>query len=85
MSLFYVRFKGSFPEKDTAEDGYHGVSPVTAFPPQNSYGNCTLVKVNIMTQLTQMCVVKSNGQKRMSQECDHTSGNLHLNSVSGVK
>lgn len=21
-----------------AEDGYHGVSPVKAFPPQNSYG-----------------------------------------------
>lgn len=31
-------FQGSFPERDTAEDGYHGLSPVTAFPAQNSYG-----------------------------------------------
>ncbi|KAJ8266211.1 hypothetical protein GJAV_G00127760 [Gymnothorax javanicus] len=31
-------WQGKFPDKDTAEDGYHGVSPVTAFPPQNSYG-----------------------------------------------
>ncbi|TSL04266.1 Sulfatase-modifying factor 2 [Bagarius yarrelli] len=31
-------WQGSFPEGDTAEDGYHGVAPVTAFPPQNSYG-----------------------------------------------
>eukprot|EP00064_Thunnus_orientalis_P014304 superscaffoldBa00002465_g14346 len=31
-------WQGLFPDGDTAEDGYHGVSPVTAFPPQNSYG-----------------------------------------------
>ncbi|XP_060911330.1 inactive C-alpha-formylglycine-generating enzyme 2 [Labrus mixtus] len=31
-------WQGAFPEKDTAEDGYHGISPVSAFPPQNSYG-----------------------------------------------
>ncbi|XP_019952657.1 inactive C-alpha-formylglycine-generating enzyme 2 isoform X2 [Paralichthys olivaceus] len=31
-------WQGSFPDGDTAEDGYHGISPVTAFPPQNSYG-----------------------------------------------
>ncbi|XP_028322531.1 inactive C-alpha-formylglycine-generating enzyme 2 isoform X2 [Gouania willdenowi] len=31
-------WQGSFPDKDTAEDGYHGISSVTAFPPQNSYG-----------------------------------------------
>ncbi|KAG9338989.1 hypothetical protein JZ751_024387 [Albula glossodonta] len=31
-------WQGKFPEGDTAEDGYHGVSRVTAFPPQNSYG-----------------------------------------------
>ncbi|XP_061596836.1 inactive C-alpha-formylglycine-generating enzyme 2 isoform X1 [Cololabis saira] len=31
-------WQGQFPGKDTAEDGYHGSSPVTAFPPQNSYG-----------------------------------------------
>ncbi|XP_074528591.1 inactive C-alpha-formylglycine-generating enzyme 2 isoform X2 [Halichoeres trimaculatus] len=31
-------WQGSFPDKDTAEDGHHGVSSVTAFPPQNSYG-----------------------------------------------
>uniref|UniRef100_A0A8C5X2C4 Sulfatase modifying factor 2 n=1 Tax=Malurus cyaneus samueli TaxID=2593467 RepID=A0A8C5X2C4_9PASS len=31
-------WQGDFPREDTAEDGYHGVSPVTAFPPQNSYG-----------------------------------------------
>lgn len=30
--------QGAFPRGDTAEDGYHGVSPVTAFPAQNSYG-----------------------------------------------
>lgn len=30
--------QGSFPDGDTAEDGYHGVAPVTAFPPQNNYG-----------------------------------------------
>uniref|UniRef100_A0A3Q4G8P4 Sulfatase modifying factor 2 n=1 Tax=Neolamprologus brichardi TaxID=32507 RepID=A0A3Q4G8P4_NEOBR len=32
------RIEGSFPDGDTAEDGYHGISPVTAYPPQNSYG-----------------------------------------------
>ncbi|KFP29908.1 Sulfatase-modifying factor 2, partial [Colius striatus] len=31
-------WQGKFPGADTAEDGYHGVSPVTAFAPQNSYG-----------------------------------------------
>nr|XP_056720953.1 inactive C-alpha-formylglycine-generating enzyme 2 [Euleptes europaea] len=31
-------WQGNFPYTDTAEDGYHGVSPVAAFPPQNSYG-----------------------------------------------
>ncbi|XP_061818956.1 inactive C-alpha-formylglycine-generating enzyme 2 isoform X1 [Nerophis lumbriciformis] len=31
-------WQGSFPDGDTAEDGYHGVSPVTAFPPQNDFG-----------------------------------------------
>ncbi|XP_043910151.1 inactive C-alpha-formylglycine-generating enzyme 2 isoform X4 [Protopterus annectens] len=30
--------QGKFPDLDTAEDGYHGTSPVTAFPPQNIYG-----------------------------------------------
>ncbi|KFQ32301.1 Sulfatase-modifying factor 2, partial [Merops nubicus] len=30
--------QGDFPRVDTAEDGYHGVSPVAAFPPQNNYG-----------------------------------------------
>uniref|UniRef100_A0A3P9NVD6 Sulfatase modifying factor 2 n=1 Tax=Poecilia reticulata TaxID=8081 RepID=A0A3P9NVD6_POERE len=32
------RIEGQFPDGDTAEDGYHGISSVTAFPPQNSYG-----------------------------------------------
>ncbi|XP_063002816.1 inactive C-alpha-formylglycine-generating enzyme 2 [Elgaria multicarinata webbii] len=31
-------WQGHFPDVDTAEDGYHGVSPVAAFPPQNNYG-----------------------------------------------
>ncbi|NXI90205.1 SUMF2 enzyme, partial [Psophia crepitans] len=31
-------WQGNFPRVDTAEDGYHGVSPVAAFPPQNNYG-----------------------------------------------
>lgn len=31
-------WQGSFPEKDGADDGYHGIAPVTAFPSQNSYG-----------------------------------------------
>lgn len=31
-------WQGSFPDSDAAEDGFHGVSPVNAFPPQNSYG-----------------------------------------------
>uniref|UniRef100_A0A5F9DNL6 Sulfatase modifying factor 2 n=1 Tax=Oryctolagus cuniculus TaxID=9986 RepID=A0A5F9DNL6_RABIT len=30
--------QGQFPKGDTAEDGFHGVSPVNAFPPQNNYG-----------------------------------------------
>lgn len=30
--------QGKFPTGDTAEDGFHGVSPVKAFPPQNDYG-----------------------------------------------
>uniref|UniRef100_A0A5F9C9A0 Inactive C-alpha-formylglycine-generating enzyme 2 n=1 Tax=Oryctolagus cuniculus TaxID=9986 RepID=A0A5F9C9A0_RABIT len=31
-------WQGQFPKGDTAEDGFHGVSPVNAFPPQNNYG-----------------------------------------------
>ncbi|XP_053563430.1 inactive C-alpha-formylglycine-generating enzyme 2 isoform X2 [Bombina bombina] len=31
-------WQGPFPGSDTAEDGYHGVSPVTAFAAQNDYG-----------------------------------------------
>lgn len=31
-------WQGPFPDKDSAEDGYHGVAPVTAYPPQNNYG-----------------------------------------------
>ncbi|CAI9590461.1 unnamed protein product [Staurois parvus] len=30
-------WQGEFPSQDSAEDGYHGVSPVTAFPAQNAY------------------------------------------------
>nr|XP_033696761.1 inactive C-alpha-formylglycine-generating enzyme 2 isoform X4 [Tursiops truncatus] len=29
--------QGKFPKGDKAEDGFHGVSPVNAFPPQNNY------------------------------------------------
>ncbi|XP_021574316.1 sulfatase-modifying factor 2 isoform X3 [Carlito syrichta] len=32
------QMKGKFPKGDKAEDGFHGVSPVNAFPPQNNYG-----------------------------------------------
>ncbi|KAJ7996355.1 hypothetical protein DPEC_G00236240 [Dallia pectoralis] len=31
-------WQGLFPDGDNAEDGYHGIAPVTAFPPQNNYG-----------------------------------------------
>ncbi|KAF7206398.1 inactive C-alpha-formylglycine-generating enzyme 2 [Nothobranchius furzeri] len=31
-------WQGKFPDVDSAEDGYHGTSPVKAFPPQNNYG-----------------------------------------------
>ncbi|XP_051734317.1 inactive C-alpha-formylglycine-generating enzyme 2 isoform X2 [Ctenopharyngodon idella] len=31
-------WQGPFPDGDTGEDGYHGVAPVTAYPPQNNYG-----------------------------------------------
>lgn len=31
-------WQGPFPDRDSAEDGYHGVAPVTAYPPQNNYG-----------------------------------------------
>uniref|UniRef100_A0A8C5LRY7 Inactive C-alpha-formylglycine-generating enzyme 2 n=1 Tax=Leptobrachium leishanense TaxID=445787 RepID=A0A8C5LRY7_9ANUR len=31
-------WQGIFPKKDRSEDGYHGASPVTAFPAQNDYG-----------------------------------------------
>ncbi|XP_060029123.1 inactive C-alpha-formylglycine-generating enzyme 2 isoform X4 [Erinaceus europaeus] len=31
-------WQGRFPKGDKAEDGFHGVSPVNAFPPQNNYG-----------------------------------------------
>ncbi|XP_026982059.1 inactive C-alpha-formylglycine-generating enzyme 2 isoform X4 [Sagmatias obliquidens] len=30
-------WQGKFPKGDKAEDGFHGVSPVNAFPPQNNY------------------------------------------------
>nr|KAF6491162.1 sulfatase modifying factor 2 [Molossus molossus] len=36
-------WQGKFPKGDTAEDGFHGVSPVNAFPPQNNYGLYDLV------------------------------------------
>ncbi|XP_032742362.1 inactive C-alpha-formylglycine-generating enzyme 2 [Rattus rattus] len=31
-------WQGKFPKGDRAEDGFHGLSPVNAFPPQNNYG-----------------------------------------------
>ncbi|ELK06816.1 Sulfatase-modifying factor 2, partial [Pteropus alecto] len=31
-------WQGKFPKGDKAEDGFHGVSPVNDFPPQNNYG-----------------------------------------------
>ncbi|XP_053131259.1 LOW QUALITY PROTEIN: inactive C-alpha-formylglycine-generating enzyme 2 [Hemicordylus capensis] len=31
-------WQGRFPDADVAEDGYHCVSPVAVFPPQNNYG-----------------------------------------------
>nr|XP_033778256.1 inactive C-alpha-formylglycine-generating enzyme 2 isoform X2 [Geotrypetes seraphini] len=31
-------WQGRFPEQDTADDGYHGISPVMAYLPQNNYG-----------------------------------------------
>ncbi|XP_061608084.1 inactive C-alpha-formylglycine-generating enzyme 2 isoform X2 [Phyllopteryx taeniolatus] len=31
-------WQGPFPDGDTAEDGYHGLAPVDAFPPQNDFG-----------------------------------------------
>nr|XP_054351546.1 inactive C-alpha-formylglycine-generating enzyme 2 isoform X1 [Pongo pygmaeus] len=31
-------WQGKFPKGDKAEDGFHGVSPVNAFPAQNNYG-----------------------------------------------
>ncbi|XP_025234153.1 inactive C-alpha-formylglycine-generating enzyme 2 isoform X3 [Theropithecus gelada] len=31
-------WQGRFPKGDKAEDGFHGVSPVNAFPAQNNYG-----------------------------------------------
>uniref|UniRef100_A0A8C6HNI4 Sulfatase-modifying factor enzyme-like domain-containing protein n=1 Tax=Mus spicilegus TaxID=10103 RepID=A0A8C6HNI4_MUSSI len=31
-------WQGKFPKGDKAEDGFHGLSPVNAFPPQNNYG-----------------------------------------------
>ncbi|NP_001016106.2 sulfatase-modifying factor 2 precursor [Xenopus tropicalis] len=31
-------WQGTFPGMDTATDGYHGASPVAAFPAQNEYG-----------------------------------------------
>ncbi|XP_073931896.1 inactive C-alpha-formylglycine-generating enzyme 2 isoform X3 [Castor canadensis] len=31
-------WQGKFPKGDKAEDGFHGLSPVNAFPPQNKYG-----------------------------------------------
>ncbi|KAF5914649.1 hypothetical protein HPG69_005146 [Diceros bicornis minor] len=36
-------WQGKFPKGDKAEDGFHGVSPVNAFPPQNNYGLYDLV------------------------------------------
>nr|BAJ83908.1 sulfatase modifying factor 2 [Hemicentrotus pulcherrimus] len=30
-------WQGKFPEENTKADGYHGVGPVDAFPPQNDY------------------------------------------------
>ncbi|XP_061659965.1 inactive C-alpha-formylglycine-generating enzyme 2 isoform X1 [Syngnathoides biaculeatus] len=31
-------WQGPFPDGDAAEDGYHGLAPVDAFPPQNDFG-----------------------------------------------
>ncbi|KAM4820798.1 inactive C-alpha-formylglycine-generating enzyme 2 isoform 4-T4 [Thomomys bottae] len=31
-------WQGAFPKGDKVEDGFHGLSPVNAFPPQNEYG-----------------------------------------------
>ncbi|XP_007106792.2 inactive C-alpha-formylglycine-generating enzyme 2 isoform X3 [Physeter macrocephalus] len=38
LNKLHQQIQGKFPKGDKAEDGFHGVSPVNAFPPQNNYG-----------------------------------------------
>ncbi|EAX07975.1 sulfatase modifying factor 2 [Homo sapiens] len=47
-------WQGKFPKGDKAEDGFHGVSPVNAFPAQNNYGWATL---QIQPQTTSVSAV----------------------------
>ncbi|XP_023050374.1 inactive C-alpha-formylglycine-generating enzyme 2 isoform X4 [Piliocolobus tephrosceles] len=47
-------WQGRFPKGDKAEDGFHGVSPVNAFPAQNNYGWATL---QIQPQTTSVSAV----------------------------
>jgi len=52
--------KGQFPDGDTKEDGYHGVAPVTAYPPQNNYGNYVLLQFRVCHMLsTTIYVIRS--------------------------
>lgn len=51
-SIFAVR-QGKFPDEDSAEDGYHGVSPVKAFPPQNNYGRWDFAGFSRVIQVCQ--------------------------------
>lgn len=51
LSLNFSLPQGKFPKGDKAEDGFHGVSPVNAFPPQNNYGKIAL-QVAVMSAFT---------------------------------
>ncbi|XP_053310875.1 inactive C-alpha-formylglycine-generating enzyme 2 [Spea bombifrons] len=60
-------WQGKFPEKDSAEDGYHGASPVTAFPSQNDFGLYDMLGNTWEWTATEYTIAgraqKQNGQK----------------------
>ena len=42
--MVILTLQGKFPDENMEEDGYVGVAPVDAFPPQNTFGKTSFNK-----------------------------------------
>ncbi|XP_044527883.1 inactive C-alpha-formylglycine-generating enzyme 2 isoform X2 [Gracilinanus agilis] len=69
-------WQGKFPQADTAEDGFHGASPVDAFPPQNNYDRRVLRGASWIDTAEGSANHRARVTTRMGNTPDSASDNL---------